>query len=114
MMGIPFRVDGKGRVLVGWMCDDKAYWSISDEGAKTFGKRIAVPWESKRDQAFPMAVQNVQGEVLLTWKEGAQVLWATYAADGQPTGKHGTAGQLQGKLKHTAFVDADGHFCIVF
>src|SRR5262245_16414123 len=113
MQGVPFRVDGKGRVLVSWMSRQRAYWSISDEDGKRFAPRVATP-DAKANEAFPVAVANAQGEVLFAWKQGAQVRWALYQADGTFTGKQGTAGELAGKNKPTAFAGVDGHFYIVF
>src|SRR5262249_22018209 len=114
MQGTPFRVDGKGRVLISWMSRDKAFWSISDEGATRFGPRVGTPDGGKQEEAFPLALSNDKGEVLFLWKEGKQVNWARYALDGKFTGEKGNAGTLPGKNKPTAFVGADGHFYVVF
>jgi hypothetical protein len=114
MQGVPFRVDGKGRVLLAWMSRDRAYWSISDEAARRFAPRTPAPEGDKADQAFPVAVANPKGEVLLVWKQGKDVLWALYRPDGSFTGSQGKAGELPGRNKPTAFVGADGTFYVLF
>jgi hypothetical protein len=114
MQGVPFRVDGKGRVLVGWMSRDRAYWSISDEAAGLFAPRTPAPGDGKADQAYPVAVANPKGEVLLAWKQGKEVRWAVYRGDGSFTGSQGKAGELPGRNKPTAFVGADGTFYVMF
>jgi hypothetical protein len=112
MSGVPFRVDGKGWVLVSWMSRDKVYWSLSEEGGKRFAPRVAAP--AGGAQGSSMALTNRKGEVLLLWKEGQQVNWAIYTQEGKPTGERGTAGRLPGKNKPTAFVGTDGVFYVVF
>lgn len=114
MQGVPFRVDGKGRVLVSWMSRHKAYWAISDEGGQRFGPAVPTPGGGKQKQAFPVALANRKGEVLFVWKEGDQVSWALYTLDGKPTGVGGRAGSLPGPNKPTAFVGSDDQFYIVF
>ncbi len=114
MQGVPFRVDGKGRVLISWMSEQKAYWSISGEGTKRFLPRIATPPGGKEDEAFPLALANKKGEVLLAWKQGRQVKWTIYTMDGKPTRERGTAGELPGRNKPAAFVGSDDDFYIVF
>lgn len=113
MQGVPFRADGEGRVLVSWMSRDRAYWTISDEGAKRFGPPVAAP-EGGKKEAFPIALVNRKGEVLLVWKQGQEVHWARYSLEGKYTGERGRAGELPGRNKHTAFVGSDGHFYLVF
>jgi hypothetical protein len=112
MQGMPVRVDAKGRVLFSWMSRDRAYWTISEEGARNFKQPIAAP-EGKGKQAFPMAVRNAKGEVLLVWAQDREVRWALYQEDGTPTGQQGVAGKQGEPYKPTAFVGADGHFYIV-
>lgn len=112
MQGVPFRVDGKGRVLVSWMSRDQAHWAVSDEGGKRFGPPTAAPAGDK--QAFPVVLVNRKGEVLLVWKQGKEVHWARYTADGKYTGERGKAGELPGRNKPAAIVGADDHFYIVF
>lgn len=114
MQGVPFRVDGKGRLLVGWMSRHKAYWALSAEGGGRFGPAVPTPAGGKQKQAFPVALANRKGEVLLVWKEGTQVVWALYAADSKPTGSSGRAGPLPGPNKPTAFVGSDDQFYVVF
>jgi hypothetical protein len=114
MSGIPFRVNGKGQVLVSWMSRGKAYWSISDEEAAHFGPRIAAPEGGGQEQLLPMAVGNERGEVLLVWLKGKQVAWALYGMDGKFSGKQGVAGEQTSDNKPTAFVGADDNFTIVF
>src|SRR5262245_10573442 len=99
MSGVPFRVDGKGRVLVSWMSRDKVYWSLSDEGGKRFAGRVAAP--AGGDQGNSMALMNRKGQVLLLWKEDQQVYWAIYTQEGMLTSESGTAGRLSGKNKPT-------------
>jgi hypothetical protein len=114
MQGVPFRVDGGGRVLISWMSRNKAYWSFSDRTTKRFAPRIAAPDGRKEDAAFPMAVANATGQVLLVWMHGLTVQWALYRQDGSFTGEQGRAGELRGGHKPTAFAAPDGHFYIVF
>jgi hypothetical protein len=114
MSGIPFRVDGKGRVLVSWMSRNKAYWSISGESATRFTPRVATPDGGKQEEAFPIALANRKGEVLLVWLRGRQVAWAIYRLDGTFTGRRGIAGEQPGDSKPTAFVGLDDTFYIVF
>ena len=112
MSGIPFRVDGKGRVLVSWMSKDKVYWSLSDEAGKRFAQRVAAP--EGVDQGSSIVVMNRKGEVFLVWKEDEHVKWAIYTQEGKLTGEKGTAGRLPGANKPTAFVGPDDAFYIVF
>jgi len=112
MSGVPFRVDGKGRVLVSWMSRDKVYWSMSTDGGKRFMPRVQAPDAS--DQGNPMALMNGKGEALLLWTEGRQVNWAIYTEDGRRTGQKGSAGQLPGNHKPTAFVGPDNAFHVIF
>jgi hypothetical protein len=114
MQGVPFRVDGKGKVLVAWMSRQKAYWSVSDDGGAHFAKPVATPDRGRQEEKLPVAVANGKGEVLLVWKAGRDVRWALFTPDGKFTGERGTAGQLPGDNKPTAFVGADGGFYIVF
>lgn len=114
MQGIPFRVDGRGRVLASWMSRDRAYWAASDEGASRFGPPVPTPDEGKQPESFPIALANRQGQVILVWKQGTQVQWALYTADGTYTGQRGLAGESPGRNKPTAFVGRDDHFYIVF
>src|SRR5262245_53351265 len=114
MRGVPFRVDGKGRVLVSWMSRHKAYWALSDDGGKHFGPPVATPEGGKQKEAFPVAVANRKGQVLLVWKDGAQVSWALYTQEGKAAGVRGRAGSLPGPNKPTAFVGADDQFYVVF
>jgi hypothetical protein len=112
MSGVPFRVDGSGRVLASWMSRNKVYWSLSEDGGRRFGPRAPAP--EGGDQGSPIALMNRKGEVLLVWKEGDLVNWAIYTQDGKLAGGKGNAGRLPGTNKPTAFVDPDGVFYIVF
>src|ERR1700730_1333980 len=93
MNGMPFRVDGKGQVLVSWMCRDKAYWSVSHKGATRFAPRVGTPGSGRQKEALTVAVSNRRGELLLVWLRGRQVAWALYGMDGKFTGKQGMAGE---------------------
>jgi hypothetical protein len=112
MSGVPFRVDGKGRVLVSWMSRNKVYWSLSPDGGRRFGPAVRAP--EGGEQGGSVALMNPEGEVLLVWKEGGLVNWATYTQDGKPTGDRGSAGRLPDPNKPTAFVGPDGAFYIAF
>ena len=114
MNGIPFRVNGKGQVLVSWMSRNKAYWSVSDEGATRFGSPVATPDGGKRREELSAAVANRKGEVLFVWLNGKRLEWALYRTDGKFTGKQGVAGEQASDNKPTAFVGADDTFYIVF
>jgi hypothetical protein len=114
MQGIPFRVDGQGRVLISWMSRDKAYWAISAEKAGPFGSPVATPGAGTQAESFPMVLANRKGEVLLTWKAGKRIQWALYTMDGKYTGNLGQGGELPWRNKHTAFVGADDNFYVVF
>ncbi|HYV37734.1 MAG TPA: sialidase family protein, partial [Gemmataceae bacterium] len=118
MQGMPFSVDSTGKVLFSWMSRDRAYWTMSDEGAKTFLAPIATPEKNaggaKAKQAFPMAVSNAKKEILLMWTENGDARWAMYGADGSATGQHGVAGTKVGQDKPTAFAGTDGQFYIVW
>ena len=114
MQGIPFRVDGKGRVLVSWMSRDKAYWSISDEHETTFRPPVATPDGGRQTESFPIVLANPKGEVLLVWKQGRRVVWALYTMDGKFTGEGGQGGELPWRNKPTAFVGWDEHFYVVY
>ncbi len=114
MSGVPFRVDGKGRVLISWMSRNKAYWSISNEGAARFAPRVGTPNEGNQNEAFPLALANNKGEVLLVWKESNQVHWARYDKVGRFTGDRGRASESPGHHKPTAFVGPDDNFYVVF
>ena|SRR6516165_5608091 len=112
MSGIPFRVDGKGRVLVSWMSRDKVYWSLSDEAGRRFAQRIAAP--KGDEQGSSIVLMNRKGEVFLAWKEDAQIKWAIYTQEGKPTGEKSVAGDFPGANKPTAFVGPDDVFYLVF
>lgn len=114
MSGIPFRVNGKGEVLVSWMNRNKAYWAKSDEGGKRFGAPVGTPDGGRQPEALPVCVANGKGEVLLVWLKGNEVVWAVYRADGEFTGQRGVAGEQARDNKPTAFATADGTFYIVF
>jgi hypothetical protein len=113
MNGIPFRVNGKGQVLISWMSRDKTYWSVSDPGARRFARGVATPDRAGRE-ALSVAVSNRKGEVLFVWLSGKRVAWALYRMDGKFTGKQGVAGEQASDDKPTAFVGADDNFYIVF
>jgi hypothetical protein len=112
MSGVPFRVDGQGRVLVSWMSRNRIYWSLSHDKGVHFSPRCAAP--EGGDQTSSIVLMNHKGEVLLVWKEDERVNWAIYTQDGKLTGEIGNAGRLPGGHKPTAFVAADDTFCIVF
>ena len=112
MMGIPFRVDDRGRILVSWMSDHKAYFALADEKG-VFGRKIAAP-ASQLAQEYPMALSNRKGETILLWTQGNQILYADYTKAGKATGQARVAGRLTGHLKPTAFVDQRGDFVIVY
>jgi hypothetical protein len=114
MQGIPFRVDGKGRVLVAWMSRDKGYWALSNEGAEKFGPPIGTPDHGKETESFPIALIDGKGEVLLVWTCDKRVQWALYTPDGKYTGKRGNAEQSRRRNKPTAFVGLDENFYVVF
>jgi hypothetical protein len=114
MMGIPFRVDGRGRILISWMSRHKAYWSISDEGGTHFAPRITTPDGGKQDAAYPLALANHRGEVLFLWLHEKRLHWARYTLDGKFTGEQGEAGTIPSGNKPTAFVGGDDHFYLVF
>jgi hypothetical protein len=114
MQGIPFRVDGKGQVLISWMSRDQAYWSMSDAHGEKFGPRIATPDRGQEPESFPIALTNRKGEVALVWKQGKRVQWALYTSDGKYAGKRGQGGELPWRDKPTAFVGLDDHFYIVY
>jgi hypothetical protein len=114
MSGIPFRVDGKGEVLVSWMSRSKVYWTKSEEGGTRFAAPVGTPDGGRRPEALPVCVANGKGEVLLVWLRGKDVAWALYRADGEFTGQRGIAGKQSTDNKPTAFVAPDGTFYIVF
>jgi hypothetical protein len=114
MQGMPLRVDAKGRVLFSWMSRDRAYWTMSEENAKNFRPPVAAPDQGKGKQAFPMALANDRGQVLLVWTQSGEVRWAIYQADGTPTAERGVAGKQAGDNKPTALVGPDGNFWIVW
>src|SRR6516165_7175355 len=113
MMGIPFRVDGKGRVLISWMSRNKAYGSISNEGATRFAPRTPTPDGGKRDAAYPLALVNQKGDVLLVWLDDKKVNWAKYSPDGRFSGEQGQAGTIPSANKPSGFVGADDNYYIV-
>src|SRR5437867_2437820 len=112
MSGIPFRVNDKGAVLASWMNENKVYWSMSEDGGKRFGPRVAAP--AGGVQSGPIALRNQKGEVLLVYKDDQAVRYALYGSDGQVIGTPGLAGTLPGTNKVTAFVTAEGEFYVVF
>ena len=114
MQGIPFRVDGEGRVLISWMSRDKAYWSISDERGEKFGPPIATPDGGKQTESFPIVLASRKGEVVLVWKQEKRVQWAVSTMAGKFTGQHGQGGELPWRNKPTAFVGLDDNFYIVY
>ncbi len=115
MNGMPFRVDGQGRVLLSWMSRNKAYWSLSEPGAGRFRPRVAAPRQGEAEDRYPLALANRKGEVLLIWLHGSkEVRWARYSLDGRFSGQEGRAGTLPTGNKPTAFVGPDDDFYIVF
>lgn len=114
MQGVPFSLDGAGRVLVSWMSRNKGYWALSDVGGKKFGPKVATPDGGKGNAAMPLALMNQKGEVLFVWKEGQQISWAIYDKAGKPTKDQGQAGTLAGTHKPTAFVGSDDRFYVVW
>lgn len=111
MSGPRFTVGKDGQMLISWGSQGKAYWSRSAKGAGRFLPRIASPGAGRENH--PMAVANSKGEVLLLWKEGTDVKWAIYAADGTLTDKQGTAGTVKGLNRSTAYVAPNGNFVII-
>ena len=77
-----------------------------------FGPRVAAP--AGHEQSGPLALTNSKGEVVLVYKDGQEVTWALYTAEGKLDGKAGKAGQLPGSNKVTAFVGADDNFYLVY
>ena len=114
MMGVPFRVDGQGRVLISWMSRNKAYWSISDPGATRFAPRSSTPDAGNEAEAYPLVLVHPRDEILLVWVQKKQVHWARYGLDGKFTGAQGQAGTLSSGGKPAGFVDTDGNFTLVF
>jgi hypothetical protein len=112
MSGVPFSLDGEGRVLASWMSRDRVYWSISDRGATKFGHRIPAPGDG-RNEASPLVLANHRGDVLLVWRDGRRVNWARYDHRGRFTGERGTAGEIPEASKPMAFVGADERFRVV-
>ena len=112
MSGPSFAVEDNGQVLISWMSRYKVYWSISNSEAMNFAPRVATP-QGGEGENHPVVLTNHKGEVLLVWREGAQVNWAKYTMDGKFTGNRGTAGKLNGHSKPEAFLGADGNFYVV-
>ena len=111
MQGIPFQLDSQGKVLVSWMCRDRAYWSFSEDGGKTFSKKIAAP-ASRQAQELPMALANSKGEVCLIWKQGQEAHWAIHDRGGKLRSTQAVKG-AKTRNRPTAFVDAADNFWIV-
>jgi hypothetical protein len=114
MQGVPFRLDGKGRVWISWMSRDKAYSSVSDERGEKFLPRVATPDKGKQTESFPIVLANRKDEVLLVWTQSQYVQWALYTIDGKFTGVRGQGGELPLAKKPAAFVGLDDHFYLVF
>jgi hypothetical protein len=112
MNGVPFSLDGEGRVLASWMSRDRVYWSLSDRGASKFGPPIAAPDEGRKE-ASPLVIANRRGDVLLVWKEGRRVNWAGYDRRGRLTGERGTAGETSARDRPMAFVGKDERFHVI-
>jgi hypothetical protein len=66
MNGIPFRVNGKGQVLVRWVSRNRMYWSVSDAAGKRFASAVAMPNQAGRPELLSVAVSNRKGEVATT------------------------------------------------
>jgi hypothetical protein len=115
---VPFSLDGEGRVLASWMSRNQVYWTISTDGARSFGPRIPAPRVAGNPPGegtanYPLVLANRAGEVLLVWKQGSGVNWASYDRNGRFTGRQGTAGEQAGGNKPAAFVGTDDRFHIV-
>lgn len=112
MSGPSFTIEDNGQVLISWMSRYRVYWSISNSEAINFAPRVATP-PGGEGENHPVVLANHKGEVLLVWREGAQVNWAKYTMDGRFTGNQGTAGRLNGHSKPDAFLGTDGSFYVV-
>jgi hypothetical protein len=112
MSGPSFTVEDSGQVLISWMSRNRVYWSISSSDAMNFAPRVPTP-QGGEGENHPVVLINHQREVLLVWREGAQVNWAKYTMDGKFTGNRGTAGRLNGHTKPEAFLGMDDKFYIV-
>jgi hypothetical protein len=112
MSGAAFDVNRDGRVLISWMSQGKVYWANSRRGAAAFAPRVPAP-AGEGAANYPVALAERAGGVLLVWKQGAQINWARYAADGRLTGEQGTLAGAPGKTKPAAFVGAGGKVYVI-
>lgn len=112
MSGADFSVEKNNRVLLSWMSNGKVYWSSASNMQAEFAPRIAAP-PGEGTANHPMIVANHKDEVVLLWKQNAQLHWATYAMNGKFSGAQGIVGAMPSKDKATAFVGADRKFYVV-
>ena len=108
-----------GRAWCAFMSRHKVYWAASEPGVVAFKLHVATP-ANEADEIYPTAVSDGHGAVLMVWQVGpmsttgsATVKWATWSADGKPTGLGGALGTTTSGTKPTALVGKDGRFYIV-
>lgn len=113
MQGPALYIDAKDRMLVAWMYDDRAYFAMAQWTAKleNFGKAISPA--NKNKQAFPTALQNADGEIFLMWREGHDLCYTNYNAQGVSLRNLGRT-PVHGMHRPTGFVDGKGNFAIVY
>ena len=110
MQGIPFTIDGKGRVVVAWMSRHEAFWSVSDNAGKTFGAKSAVPL-GKGKMSFPLALPIDDKQIFAQWQEGRTLRWSI-VAEGRAT-ESGTVA-LFGTNRAMARLGKDGHVYVAY
>lgn len=108
-----------GRSLCAFMSRNRVYWAVADSPGGAFRLHVATP-ANEKDEIYPTALANRNGDVLLVWQVGpmatkgtATVKWARYDKDGDPTGETGEVGTSFAGTKAAAFVGTDGNFYIV-
>jgi O-glycosyl hydrolase len=118
MCGPELTVGPDGRLLCAFMSRHNVYWSMSDRHGG-FQGHVATP-DHERDEIYPTAIANRQGDVLLVWQVGpmsiagtATVHWACYGSSGSFTGRQGILGRTTSGTKATAFAGNDDCFYII-
>ncbi len=119
MCGPELTFAADGRALCAFMSRNRVYWAAADSQGEAYELHVSTP-ANEENEIYPTAVANAKGDVLLVWQVGpmatrgtADVKWARYTKDGNPTGETGEVGKSFAGTKATAFVGTDDNFYIV-
>ena len=113
MAGPSLEAVGADEIRVAWMSRDQVYRSVSRDGGRSFGPRIAPSDGSGGRRTLPLTVSGAHGEQLFAWIESGRVRWEQIGAEETPIGSCDN-GPVGADTRVTAFADPDGGFVLVY